>query len=363
MAKQNEYHPQTVPHPGIDLLEKLEELGMGVLEFAVRTSKPEKTIHEVLNGRSAITPDMAVQFENALGIPAHYWLQRQRSYDESLARQRQKEVIADSTEWARCFPLKAMMDLEWLPSAGTIEERTLCLLAFFGVSNSRGWEAYYLEEKLKTAFRISLKETQEPYAISAWLRKGELQAKEQGAAKYDEGTFKEKLFEIKSLMAKHPDDFFPRLQKLCAEAGVRVVHTPPLPKAPISGSTRWIGDSPLIQLTGRYKRNDSFWFTFFHEAGHILLHGKKDIFLESIAWEGRDDEKEEEANAFAVRWTFTEAEEREVLEAAPLSEADILRFAKKYNTHPAMIIGRLQHKRLIHYSVGRSFIEPVDLAG
>jgi len=304
-----------------------------------------------------------VQFENALGIPAHYWLQRQRSFDESMARQRQREVIADSTDWAKCFPLNAMMGHEWMPSASTIEEKTLCLLAFFGVSNSDGWNAYYMEEKLKTAFRISLKHTHEPYAISAWLRKGELQAKEQGAAQYNEGTFKEKLVEIKSLMAKHPADFFPRLQKLCAEAGVRVVYTPQLPKAPISGSTRWMGDSPLIQLTGRYKRNDIFWFTFFHEAGHILLHGKKDVFLESIEWEGRNDAKEKEADAFAVKWTFTDGQEQEVLEAAPLNAEAIRRFARKFNTHPAMIIGRLQHKGLIPFSVGRSFLEPVELAG
>jgi HTH-type transcriptional regulator/antitoxin HigA len=362
MAKKNEYHPQTVPHPGIDLEEKLEELGMGPLEFAVRTGKPEKTIHDVLNGRSAITPDMAVQFENALGIPAHYWLQRQRSFDESMARQRQREVIADSTDWAKCFPLKAMMVHGWIPSMASLEERTLCLLAFFGVSNSDSWKAYYMEEKLKTAFRISLKHTQEPYAISAWLRKGELQAKEQVAAVYDESIFKKKLLEIKSLMAKHPADFFPKLQKLCAQAGVRVVYTPQLPKAPISGSTRWMGDSPLIQLTGRYKRNDSFWFTFFHEAGHILLHGKKDVFLESIEWDGRNDAKEREADAFAVKWTFTDAEEQEVLESAPLNENDIRRFAHKFNTHPAMIIGRLQHKRLIPFSLGRSFLEPVELA-
>ncbi len=362
MTKQNEYDPTTVPHPGIDLQEKLEELGMSTLEFAVRTGKPEKTMHDVLAGRSAITPDMAVQFENALGIPAHYWLQRQRSHDESLARQRQREVIAASTPWTKCFPRKAIMALGWIPSVATIEEQTLCLLAFFGVSSSSGWEAYYMNEKLKTAFRISLKQTQEPHAISAWLRKGELQAKEQGAASYDAGTFKQKLVDIKHLMAKHPDDFFPRLQKLCAEAGVRVVYTPQLPKAPISGSTRWMGDSPLIQLTGRYKRNDSFWFTFFHEAGHILLHGKKDVFLESIAWDGRNDAKEKEADAFAIKWTFSEAEEEEVVGMDDLDEDDVRRFAKKFNTHPAMIIGRLQHKKLIPYSVGRSFIEPVDLS-
>ncbi|HZV70657.1 MAG TPA: ImmA/IrrE family metallo-endopeptidase [Saprospiraceae bacterium] len=107
-------------------------------------------------------------------------------------------------------------------------------------------------------------------------------------------------------MADHPDGFFEKLQRICLEAGVKVVPTPNLPKVPICGSTRWINDTPLIQLSGRYKRNDSFWFTFFHEAGHILLHGKKDIFLKDVEYSDKDLEKEKEADEFAIKWTLTE---------------------------------------------------------
>ncbi len=91
MAPLNQYHPQTVPHPGMDLGEKLVEMNMGPKEFGVRTGKPEKTIIAVIKGESSITPDMAVQFENALGIPARYWIQRQRDHDECLARERHLE--------------------------------------------------------------------------------------------------------------------------------------------------------------------------------------------------------------------------------------------------------------------------------
>ncbi len=363
MAPLNQYHPQTVPHPGMDLGEKLVEMNMGPKEFGVRTGKPEKTIIAVIKGESSITPDMAVQFENALGIPARYWIQRQRDHDECLARERQRETLADSYGWARSFPLREMMDLSWIPQASTIEQKTMNLLAFFGFSSSKAWEAYYLEQALRTEFRISLAQTKEPHAISAWLWKGEQQAKEQNAAAYSESDFKAALVEVKRLMAKHPDDFFPRLQKTCAEVGVKVVHTPCLPKTPICGSTRWVDDTPLIQLSGRYKRNDSFWFTFFHEAGHIVLHGKKDVFLEKVDWSDRNAAKEKEADAFAVKWTFTEEEEQEVLDAAPLDLDDIRKFARKFGTHPAMIIGRLQHKRLIPFSLGRDLIQPVELKG
>jgi len=120
-----------------------------------------------------------------------------------------------------------------------------------------------------------------------------------------------------------------------------------------------LNDTPFIQLTGRYNRNDSFWFTFFHEAGHILLHGKKDIFLEKVDFSDKDHQKEKEADEFAIKWTLTAVEEAEILATAPLNEEDIRVYAKKFNTHPAIIIGRLQYKKLIPYSLGREFIVPV----
>ena len=160
-------------------------------------------------------------------------------------------------------------------------------------------------------------------------------------------------------MAQHPENFFNQLQNICLEAGVKVVHTPSLPKAPICGSTRWLNDTPLIQLTGRYKRNDSFWFTFFHEGGHIVTHGKKDIFLELDGYADKDLIKEKQADEFAVKWTLTDEQEAEILNNTPLSDRELRNFATKFNTHPAIIIGRLQHNNRIPYSEGREYIVPV----
>lgn len=162
-------------------------------------------------------------------------------------------------------------------------------------------------------------------------------------------------------MAKQPADFFMQLQSICLGAGVKVVYTPCLPKAPINGSTRWLNDTPFIQLTGRYKRNDAFWFTFFHEAGHILLHGKKDIFLENIEYPDKTNDKELQADSFAVKWTLSEEEEKEILAAIPLNEMSVRMFAQKFNTHPAIIVGRLQHKGYIPYTFGRKLFESITL--
>lgn len=359
-TKVNQYNPPIAFHPGETLVEKLGELEMGPKEFAIRTGKPEKTVIAILKGKSSITPEMAVQFEHVLKIPAHFWLTMQRNYDEFLAREERREVLAESADWAKKFPIADMMKKGWLPTVSTLEEKTHELLAFFSISNAGAWKDYYLNQQLKVAFRISLAHTKEPHAISAWLRKGELQAAELPAKTYNEGGFKDALPKLKSIMAKHPQDFFRQLQQLCMEVGVKVVHTPCINKAPINGCTRWLNDTPLIQLSGRYKRNDIFWFTFFHEAGHILLHGKKDIFLENIAYSEKDNQKEKEADKFAVRWTLSEEEQNKIMEKPGINEADIVSFAKKFNTHPAIIIGRLQHDRVISHSMGRRFFEPVD---
>jgi HTH-type transcriptional regulator/antitoxin HigA len=360
MATQNQYFPQSRPHPGETLTEKLEEMKMGPKEFALRSGKPEKTIIAILKGESSITPDMAVQFENVTKITANFWMNHQRSYDEFVARQKRQTVIQQAISWAKQFPLADMIKKGWLPQVTTIEEKTMEMLAFFSFSNHTAWEDYYFNQQLKVAFRISLAHIKEPYAISAWLRKGELQAAELQVGEYSEKKFKEALPKLKAIMANHPEDFFHQLQSICSEAGVKVVHTPCINKAPISGSTRWLNDTPFIQLTGRYNRNDIFWFTFFHEAGHIILHGKKDIFLENLEYSDKDLEKEKEADSFAIKWTFSDEEEAEILESLPLRNQDIKKFAKKFKTHPAIIIGRLQRKKLIHYSLGKEYFEQVN---
>lgn len=362
MAKQNQYFPQSVAHAGQTLEEKLEELKMGPKEFAVRTGKPEKTITAILKGESAITPDMAVLFEDILKIPARFWLNAQRNYDEYKAKEKRSTMLKDAIEWAKKFPIKDLLRLGWL---GVPQDDStthgVALLRFFGVASPKAWEDYYFKQQLKVAFRISLAHTKEPYAISAWLRIGELLAERLETKPYSEKAFKAILPALKQIMRTQPEDFAKQLQDKCLEVGVKVVYVPCLSKAPNSGATRWVEDTPIIQLSGRYKRNDSFWFTFFHEAGHILLHGKKDIFIESIDYSDKDRIKEQEADDFAIKWTFSEAEEEIVMSSSPLSESKIIEFAQQFGTHPAMIIGRLRHKERIPYYWGKDCIVPIDL--
>jgi len=361
MTTINEYFPQTVFHPGTTLEEKLQEMGMSIKEFALRTEKPEKTIIAIIKGNSAITHEMAIKFENTTKIPAGFWMRHQQRYDEFKTREKLKLIITNALDWAKEFPYPQMAKHNWVPPTRKIEEKTINLLNYFGVASHRAWEKLYLEADLKVAAYTSLKQTHEPHAISAWLRQGELQAKRIATPNFNIKKLKSNIPKMGQLMVEQPFDFFEKLQKLCLEAGVVLLFTPKLPKVPLSGSTRWLNNTPLIQLTARYKRNDNFWFTFFHELGHIILHGKKYISLENVNFEAADQKKEEEAHQFAIKHTFTHEQEEEILQNSVITEQDIINYAQKFNTHPAMIIGRLQHDKIIPYSIGRQFMEPIDL--
>lgn len=361
-TKRNQYFPETVSHPGTTLSEKLTEIGMGPKEFAIRTGKPEKTISSILSEESSITSDMAVLFEDVLNIPANFWLTRQKQYDEAVARMKRSEAIGQSLDWAKLFPYADMAKLGWITATRKAEEKVEYLFKFFSIGNKDAFENFYFNQKLKVSFRVSLAHTKKPYAFAAWLRQGEMQAASLNNLRYDEKILVRNLPRIKELMAKHQDDFFSQLQGICLEAGVKVVYTPCLPGATVHGSTRWIGNTPIVQLSARYKQNDIFWFTLFHEIAHILKHGKKYVSLENVDYEDEDLDKEQEADEFAIEWTFSKQEEEEVLNNKPLTEDDIVKFSKKFKTHPALIIGRFHHKGLLHYSVGRKFIQKIDLS-
>ncbi len=304
------FDPAKLPvvyHPGETLAEKLQKTGMGVKEFATRVSKPEKTVIAVLKGKSSITPDMAVAFEMVTKIPADMWLRQQKNYDEFIARKKREKSLKEGLSWAKKFPYDEISGLGWF--AGINDTRgesknmvdTLC--AFFAVSSPKGWEDFYLNQRLRVAFSITLAEACNPYALSAWLRQGEIQAGEistgiKYTAKLLRGILNQ-ISEIRTRCAANRDEL---LISLLGSVGVKLIFTETLSSAPVKGCARYIYGVPCIQLANKFESEADFWNTLFHEIGHILLHGKKDIFMENVNYGDKDPEKEKEADEFASFW-------------------------------------------------------------
>ena len=296
-----------VYHPGETLDEKLREMGMGVKEFATRVSKPEKSVIAVLKGKSSLTPDMAVAFEMVTKIPAAMWLRHQKRYDEFIARKKRETSFNEGQLWAKKFPYDEIESLGWFSGINDVHGEpknivdTLC--TFFAVSSPKGWEDFYLNQRLKVAFSITLAETCDPYALSAWLRQGEIQASEMPVSKKYESKLLRNI--LKDIAELRKADVYERdalLTALLGNAGVKLFFTDTLSSAPVKGCARYICGVPCVQLAKKFESESDFWTTLFHEIAHILLHGKKGIFMENVSYGDKDPEKEREADEFAAMW-------------------------------------------------------------
>lgn len=361
MATTLELAKSLLSPPGDTIQEHIDFIGMSQAELAERMGRPREKINDLIKGREPLTIPTAFQLEKVLGIPASFWMNSEKSYRKELYELHQQEELEKEKDWLGAFPVNEMRKFGWLPD--TREKHILVdsLLRFFGVATPHEWEYIYVKAEVSVAFRVSLAHTQSPHAISAWLRKGEIQAKEIDIAEFDKKRFKDALAEIKDLAFLMPDDFTHQLQSICARCGVAVVFTQNLPKAPVSGATRWFHNKPIIQLSGRFKTHDHFWFSFFHEAAHIILHGKKDIFLENVEGTKIDQEKEEEANDFAAKVLIDDRNWQEIKNSLPLMPLEIERYAKIFRVAPGTIVGRLQHENLVSKAFGNDLKTKIKL--
>lgn len=338
--------------PGDTIIETLEHIKMSQAELAERMGKTAPKVNDIISGKEPITVATAFQLEKVLGIAAQFWLNREMLYREKLSRIEQEEALEECKDWLKAQPIKELKACGYLKSDKQGPAMAEECLKFYGVATPVQWESLYVDHYVEARFRKSEAHKNTLGGIAAWLRIGELEMRKLKLNEYSKDVFKECLQEIKKLVRQHPEDFATTLQQYCSNAGVAVVYTMCISKAPISGVARWFGGNPLIQLTDRYKSNDHFWFTFFHEAGHILLHGKKDVFIESIEESVSDPKKEKEADEFANSCLLPEDITLDLPEK--ITEKDIRLIARKYNTHAAIVLGRLQHLRILPYSFGGS---------
>jgi addiction module HigA family antidote len=352
--KSTSCQPNYVIAPGETLRETLETIGMTQAELAERTGRPKKTINEIITGKAAVTAETALQLERVLGVPAQFWNNLERNYQETLARLREEEEFEKEKEWIKRFPISALTKMGWIPREHSPAKTLRSILNFFGVAGTEEWKTFW--EDPKAAYRNSMAYQTNHYAVAAWLRKGEIEAGKIEISSYNLRSFKGALKKIRSLTTEPPEIFEPEMKKLCAEGGVAIAFAPELPGTRVYGATRWLkATKALIQMSLRGKTDDHLWFTFFHEAGHILLHGKDELFIEATENGTKEisrKEKEHEADRFSQDSLIPTKEYKNFLEAQKFSLVAIRTFADKIGITPGIVVGRLQHDKVIPFSYG-----------
>ena len=345
MSKTTTFSPDYAVPPGETLQETIDALGLSQKELSERTGLADKTINQIIKGVAPITAETSLLLERVTGVTAGFWNNLEANYRERLARLQAAKDMEDQVEWVRQFSYSKMVSLKLVQPAKLPSERVEKLVNYFGVASSVEWKQTYSE--LAGAARESKKYLSDLGDLSAWLRAGEILAQRRACENYDRAKFIETLQKIRGLSAMNPVEIWGQVEELCAKAGVAVVLVPPLPKTHIYGFTRWLTpQKALIQLSLRYKTDDMLWFTLFHEAAHILLHGKKDVFLEC---RGNRDGKEDEANQWAAETLIPSKEWSRFMSSRNdrITVFEIRSFARELGIAPSIVLGQLQHRSAV----------------
>lgn len=347
--KKHSYQPDYVTPPGTTLKETLEALGMSQKELSERMGRPIKTISEIINGKTQITSETAVQLENVLGIPTTFWLTREGRYREFLAKEEEKKRLEKQQDLLSELPLTDLRKRGFISNTRDKLSQVKEAISYYGVNDLSHVENVYFEST--SHFRKSNKHDINVKHLAAWIREGELEAEKIRTRPYSKKEFLKSLKKIRLLTREHPEIFHPEMIELCQKSGVAFVMVKQYQKCRTSGLARWLRpDKALIQLSLRYKTDDHFWFSFFHEAAHILFHSKKKTFLDEYKSKSEINEVEEEANEFAAEFLLPNKIYQDITNEAHKGRDQIIKYAAQLEVSPGIIIGRLQHDKIIPYS-------------
>lgn len=318
-------------------------------ELATRMNRPPQVINEIIGGKKSITSETAIGLETALGISATFWLNLESSYRLTIARNQEKEALAVYEDVLKEYPVSEMIRRGWMQAGRDSASRLKALSGFLGIANP---EPSAYQEAVGFRMTEAARDRVSVGALAAWLRQGEIVAEHVETEEFDASRFEQALSPIRSMTERDPQDYFPQMQSLCAEAGVALCVVPELPKSGANGVTRWLNDGkPVIQMSIRAKRADIFWFTFFHEACHVLKHRKQRlIILDGIESDGENAGIEEEANRFAADFLIAPEQWNAFTSNADFNSVTIGDFAQSIGVAPGIIVGRLQNERLIAFN-------------
>lgn len=340
------YKPDYAVPPGETLSETIEAIDMSQAELARRTDRPVKTISDIINGKTQITPETALQFENVLNVPANFWLKLEYNYREALARLKEKEELENQLGMLKNFPVRELVKWKVFPPNREKSEYVKSLLALFQVDRLEYIDNIYSNAQI--AYKQSNAHKINSYALYLWLRLGEIEGNKINCLPYDAKIFRNALTDIKQLIGQDPEIFIPELKQKCADCGVSVVFMPEIKGCRTFGAAKWINpNKALIILSNRMSSDDHLWFSFYHEAAHIMLHGVKDVFIDLGIGESN---KEQEADDFAANFLISPKDYNQ-FKSSKITADSITHFAKAQNVSPGIVVGRLQHDNVIPFKM------------
>ena len=355
------FAPDYASSPGTYLSIVLDNLGLTQTDLSARTGLSAKHVNQIIKGSANVSPEVASQLEFATDVPAAIWASLDARHQALRAQARTRDKLAGSLDWLDKFDLKELYQRRVIPTAdrsvGTIE----ALLRYFGISDPGGWDRVW--KPSITSFRRSPSFAPDATSTTVWLRAGQVAASRIQTAPFDQKALLGAIPSLRALTEPEPLLALPRLQLAMAALGVAVVFVSEFDGCRASGATWWASPTKaVVLLSNRGKREDRFWFSFFHEIGHVLHHAKRDTFLDQNRsdderddlppWAeahmasaflddgSRDSKPEREADDFAAE-ALIPSEYRSIVPALT-SKAAVVELAARIGVSSGIVAGRYQ---------------------
>lgn len=347
--------------PGEILAEALDERQMSQSELARLMGRPVKTVNEIVNAKTALTPETALQLELVLGIPASLWVNLEAEYRRFLAEQRTLQVFAGHESWLRAFPLHDLSRNGLIERDQPKERQVAQLLSFFGVGSLNAWETRWSSPLAH--YRKSRTYKGSDYARAAWLRWGETLAAQIDTSPFEAQGLRKVAERIRSCTRITPlQAAIEEAQTELNTAGVALIVVPEFEGTRLSGAARWLGpDKAVVQLSLRHKTDDHLWFSCMHEIGHLLdrpRHNFVDV-ADVEAQDYDDPDAELRADGFARNLLIDPVAFQAFVETGAFDAASVRLFAEGQGVAPGIVVGRLQHDGVIRPSRLNELRKPV----
>jgi addiction module HigA family antidote len=349
------YAPDYAVPPGETLEETMLTLGMTQRDLADRTGLTVQTLNRIFKGDQPISYDTANKLELVTGTPAAFWNNLEAQYRAQLVKLAERSALEQNLSWLKIIPVRELIARKAIPACPDKVVQLREALRFYSVSSVEAWVAVW--ETPAVAARRSIIFKSSPGPTSAWLRLGQLQAREIVCAPFDKKLFQERLRDIRALTVRPPGEFIPEMIRLCALAGVALALIPEMKRAPWSGAAEWLTpNKAMILLNLRGKFEDNFWFTFFHEACHLLHDSKKGTHID----DGKpyaDDPAEKRANEFAADILIPRQFDSAI--ASARSAVELKAIAAQAGVCPGIVAGRYHHltQKWTHFNALRRKLE------
>lgn len=350
----NNLWPARVPSPGKIIRRELEARGWTQKDLAEIMARPTQTISQIVQGKKQITPETALQLAAAFGTSAQLWINLETNYRLYNEQKKidQDEIILRSKLYS-ITPVAELLKRHWINTTGSIVDLSEQVCSFLEINN--------LDEQPKLVANFRQTEIREPEIMAqiAWIQRIKHLVHEQKIANF---TYEKAIKSIPTLQALIENvENLTQVPYLLNEIGIHFIIVPHLPNTYLDGAAFFYNKQPVIALTLRYNRIDSFWFTLFHELAHIIAKHPADLYLDNLD-EGDLDEIEKEANKMASDWALdSDIFSSFVQSTKPyFSNNKVLAFAQKMNRHPGIVVGRLQYEKLIPYRNLRNWLVKID---